>query len=83
MSITAGGGNGVTFVTLQDETGHVNAVVWKDIGERQRKPLLRSRLMAISGKLQRDGDILHVIANDINDYTALLGRLKTESRDFR
>jgi len=70
-------------VTLEDETGHINAVVWKDLGEKQRKPLLRSRLMAITGTLQRDGDILHVIASSVDDYTALLGRLRTESRDFR
>ncbi len=50
---------GVTFVTLEDETGFVNAVVWQDLGERYRKPLLRSKLMSITGKVQREGDVIH------------------------
>jgi error-prone DNA polymerase len=79
-----GSAKGATFVTLEDETGQVNAVVWRDLGERQRKPLLRSRLMAITGKVERDaGDVVHVIAKNIEDYTPLLGRLRLESRDFR
>ncbi len=75
--------NGVTFVTLEDETGHINAVAWRDLGERQRKPLLRSHLMSISGDVQRDGDGIHVVARNIEDYSPFLGRLRTESRDFR
>ena len=78
-----GSANGVTFVTIEDETGHVNSVVWRDLGDRQRKTLLRSRLLSIVGKLQREGEIIHVIAKDLEDYTPLLGRLRTESRDFR
>lgn len=74
---------GVTFVTLEDETGFVNAVVWQDLGERYRKPLLRSKLMGITGKVQREGDVIHIVARSLEDYSALLGRLRTESRDFR
>ncbi len=74
---------GVTFVTLEDETGFVNAVVWQDLGERFRKPLLRSRLMSITGKVQRDGDVTHIVARSIEDYSALLGQLTVESREFR
>lgn len=75
--------NGVTFVTLEDETGFVNVVVWQDLGERYRKPLLRSKLMGITGKVQREGDVIHIVARSLEDYSALLGHLKPESRDFR
>lgn len=65
------------------ETGFINAVVWQDLGERYRKPLLRSKLMSITGKVQREGDVIHIVARSLEDYSALLGRLRTESRDFR
>ena len=79
-----GSAKGATFVTLEDETGHMNVVVWRDLGSKQRKQLLSAELMAITGKVERDGaDIVHVIAKDIADYSALLGRLRMESRDFR
>jgi len=74
---------GVTFVTLQDETGVVRAVVWPDLGERQRKALLRSHLLAVTGKVERDGDVTHIIAQSLEDYSPLLGQLRAESRDFR
>ncbi|MCJ7556998.1 MAG: error-prone DNA polymerase [Gammaproteobacteria bacterium] len=77
-----GTASGVTFVTLEDETGNVNLVIWKDLAERQRKILLGSRLMAVRGRVQREGDVLHVIAHSLEDYTALLGSLSTCSRDF-
>jgi len=78
-----GSAKGVMFITLEDETGHANIIVWKKLGERQRRPLLRAHLMAITGKIQRDGDVVQVLAQNIEDYSALLGRLRTESRDFR
>jgi error-prone DNA polymerase len=77
-----GSASGVTFVTLEDETGNVNLVIWKDLAERQRKVLLGSRLMAVRGRVQREGDVLHVIAHRLEDYTSLLGSLTTRSRDF-
>jgi error-prone DNA polymerase len=75
--------NGVVFATLEDETGYVNIVVWSDLADRQRRPLLRSHLMAVTGKAQRKDDVMHVIASRVEDYTPLLGSLKAESRDFR
>lgn len=74
---------GATFVTLEDETGYVNSVVWQDLGERQRKTLLRASLLGIAGKVQREGDVIHVVARNLLDYTRLLGSLRHESRDFR
>jgi error-prone DNA polymerase len=75
--------NGVTFVTLEDETGTVNVIVWKALRERQRQDLLHSRLLAVYGVWQREGDVRHLIARRLHDLTPLLGRLVTESRDFK
>ena len=73
---------GVIFVTLEDETGQVNVIVWRHLRERQRQPLLRSRLLAVAGQWQaRDGS-LHLIARRLVDMTPWLGALATSSRDF-
>lgn len=74
--------SGVIFVTLEDETGCINVVVWRDVADRQRRELLGSRLMAVEGVLERDGEVIHVIARRLIDHSALLGQLHTESRDF-
>jgi error-prone DNA polymerase len=74
--------SGVIFVTLEDETGIVNVVVWHDLAGRQRRELLGSRLLGVYGRLERQGDIIHVIAGRLVDYSNLLGRLITHSRDF-
>ncbi|MEZ5500017.1 MAG: error-prone DNA polymerase [Steroidobacteraceae bacterium] len=74
--------SGVTFVTLEDETGHVNLIVWESVGQAQRRALLESRLMEVHGELQREGIVTHVIAARLLNRTAWLGRLATRSRDF-
>ena len=74
--------SGVVFVTLEDETGYVNVVVWHDLGERQRRELLGSQLMGVEGVLERDGEVVHLVARRLMDHSALLGRLATASRDF-
>ncbi len=78
-----GSAKGVTFVTLEDETGHANIIVWKRLGERQRKPLLAARLLEVRGRIHREGDVLHVVADRLKDQSRLLGRLMVRSRDFR
>ncbi|HKW80536.1 MAG TPA: OB-fold nucleic acid binding domain-containing protein, partial [Casimicrobiaceae bacterium] len=77
-----GTASGVTFVTLEDETGMVNVIVWRDLAERQRKELLRSNLLTVYGTLERQGEVVHLIAARLRDQTALLGRLSARSRDF-
>jgi len=74
--------SGVIFVTLEDETGHVNLVVWSDLAEKQRRELLGSRLLAVSGQVQKEGLVVHVLARKLEDYSAMLGRLATSSHDF-
>jgi error-prone DNA polymerase len=77
-----GSASGVTFVTLEDEVGYVNVIVWKQVAEEQRAPLLESRLLEVRGQLQREGDVLHVIARRLVNLSALLGGLMVESRNF-
>ncbi|MCX7893971.1 MAG: error-prone DNA polymerase [Burkholderiales bacterium] len=74
--------SGVIFVTLEDETGCVNVVVWAKLAERQRRELLGARLMAVHGVIEREGEVVHLVARRIVDHSALLGRLATRSRDF-
>jgi error-prone DNA polymerase len=73
---------GVTFVTIEDETGHVNLVVWERIGEAQRRPLVESRLLEVHGRLQRQGEVLHLVVSRLIDRSELLGPMVTRSRDF-
>jgi error-prone DNA polymerase len=77
-----GSASGVTFVTLEDETGQVNLVVWRDVAERQRQTLIGSRLLGVAGELQVEGEVRHVIAHRLVDLSRWLGRLSAPSRDF-
>lgn len=74
--------SGVIFVTLEDETGHVNLVVWNELAERQRRELLGARLLAVSGQVQKEGLVVHVLARKLEDLSPMLGRLATASHDF-
>ena len=74
--------SGVVFVTLEDETGIVNVIVWRNVGDRQRRELLGSRLLAVYGTVEREGSVVHVLAGRLVDLTPLLGELPTRSRDF-
>jgi error-prone DNA polymerase len=77
---------GVVFVTLEDESGCVNVVVWRDLVERQRKALLGARLLGVEGVIERDGAVVHLVARRLEDRSALLercfGGLHVASRDF-
>ncbi|HVW69301.1 MAG TPA: error-prone DNA polymerase, partial [Steroidobacteraceae bacterium] len=73
---------GITFLTLEDESGQVNVIVWERIGREQRRPLLESRLLEVHGEWQRQEEVMHLIAHRLVDRTKLLGELLTRSRDF-
>ncbi len=81
-----GTAKGVVFVTLEDETGTVNVIVWKAVKEAQRSELMRARLLAVYGVWQRDdetgGQVRHLVAKRLKDLTPWLGELDTSSRDF-
>ncbi len=74
--------SGVVFMTIEDETGYLNLIVWERVGERQRAELLGAALLGLEGKVQKEGDVLHVVVERLHDYSALLGSLQTRSRDF-
>ncbi|MBS0343941.1 MAG: error-prone DNA polymerase, partial [Proteobacteria bacterium] len=74
---------GTVFISLEDETGNVQVIVWKSLKEAQRPEVLRARLLAVSGRWQREGEVKNLIAHNFADLTPLLGRLSTTSRDFQ
>ncbi|MCL4182324.1 MAG: error-prone DNA polymerase [Burkholderiaceae bacterium] len=75
---------GTIFVTLEDESGVVQVIVWRHVRDAQRRALLQSKLLAVYGRWQREGEIRNVVAQRLLDLTPLLGRLaqRTRSRDF-
>jgi error-prone DNA polymerase len=74
--------SGVIFVTLEDETGATNVIVWRDLSDRQRREVLGAKLLAVFGKIERVGAVVHVLAGRLADLSPLLGALETRSRDF-
>jgi len=74
--------SGVIFVTLEDEFGMVNVVVWHHLAERQRRALIGSQLLQVEGKLESQDGVRHLIAGRLTDLTALLSGLDVRSRDF-
>jgi error-prone DNA polymerase len=73
---------GTIFVTLEDETGSINVVVWNHLVERQRRELLAASLLSVDGKIQREGEVMHLVARRLVDHSRLLGKLITKSRDY-
>ena len=86
-----GSASGVMFVTLEDETGNVNVIVWTSVLDRYRAVLLQSQLLKIKGVVEREKEVIHVVAGHVEDATALLSTLTAsretevpfQSRDFR
>jgi error-prone DNA polymerase len=77
-----GTASGVIFITLEDETGQINVVVWRDVSEKQHRPLLAASLLGVEGILEREGEVTHLIAEHLTDYSTLIGNLDVHSRDF-
>ncbi|MDR3369656.1 error-prone DNA polymerase [Rhodoferax sp.] len=73
---------GVVFVSLEDEEGAVQVIVWKSLREKQRRELMNAKLLGVYGVWQRDGEARNLIAKHLVDMTHLLGRLAAPSRDF-
>ena len=77
-----GTAKGVVFVTLEDETGNVNVIIWPSLLEKQRKEALGAALLAVYGTWQCQGEVRHLVAQRLVDMSHLLGELQTTSRDF-
>ena len=78
---------GTMFVTLEDDTGAINAIVWPAVVESQRRPLLAARLLTVFGRWQRQGEgagtVMHLVVMKAIDHSDLLQGLAARSRDFR
>ncbi len=72
----------MTFVTLEDEFGNINVVVWRDLAERQRKALIGSQLLKVDGRWEKVGEVRHLIAGRLSDLSPLLNGISVHSRDF-
>lgn len=78
-----GSAKGVMFITIEDETGPANIVVWPKVFERQRRVVLGASMMGINGKIQREGDVVHLIAEQLFDLTGDLSGLADRDTNFR
>jgi error-prone DNA polymerase len=74
---------GVTFVTVEDESGYLNLIVWERLAERAHQALVGATLLGFKGKVQKEQGVVHVIAERLYDHSRLLGGLTASSRDFR
>lgn len=70
-----GSAKGVIFVTLEDETGTANVVIWARVFERFRRAVVAGRLLRVTGRVQRDGSVVHVVAETVEDLSPLLDEL--------
>ncbi|CAB3723943.1 Error-prone DNA polymerase [Paraburkholderia phenoliruptrix] len=77
-----GTAKGVMFVTLEDETGQVNVIIWPSLLEKQRREALGASLLAVYGVWQREGEVRHLVAHRLVDASHLLGSLVTSTRNF-
>ena len=73
-----GSAKGVCFITLEDETGVINLVVWPDLKEKQRRVVMGSRLMEVRGRVEYDDEVIHVIAHHMTDATGELHKLSDD-----
>ncbi len=76
-----GTAKGVIFVTLEDETGIVNVIVWRKIYERFRRAVIAGRCLRVTGRLQREGGVTHVVAEEIEDISPMLDALVAENHE--
>ena len=77
-----GTASGVTFVTLEDHTGNCNVVVWQATANAQKQAFLTAKILKVTGIIEREGDVIHLIAGRLYDLTDHIEGLKSESRDF-
>ncbi|WP_426329041.1 error-prone DNA polymerase [Pedobacter sp. R-06] len=76
-----GTAGGVCFITIEDETGFSNLVVFEKLFETYRKEILHARLLMVEGRLQREGQVVHVIVSRCFDFTKMLGKLVQREMD--
>jgi len=73
---------GVTFMTLEDDTGNTNVVVWQATAHAQKQAFLRGKILKVIGVIKKEGEVIHLIAGKLIDLTPLIQNLNISSRDF-
>lgn len=73
-----GTAKGVIFITLEDEFGVCNVVVWQKLFQKYRRAVISGRLLRVTGRIQRDSDVTHVVAEHVEDISSLLDELLTQ-----
>ena len=77
-----GSAKGVVFMTIEDESAVANVIVWPKVFERVRPVVLGARYVAVSGRVQEESGVIHVVADQLEDLTLLLGRLAEQGADI-
>jgi error-prone DNA polymerase len=77
-----GSAKGVMFITIEDETGIANLVIWTSLYERQRRVILGASMMAVHGRIQREGEVVHLVANQLTDMSAELAGVGERDQSF-
>ncbi|KAB2803129.1 hypothetical protein F9L06_02925 [Brucella anthropi] len=77
-----GSAKGVLFVTLEDETGIANLVIWAKVFEANRRAILSTSMMAVRGRIQREGDVVHLVVQKVTDLSAELASVGTRDAAF-
>jgi error-prone DNA polymerase len=72
----------VVFITIEDETGHANLVVWPPVFERQRLVVMSASMIACRGKVQKEGEVIHVVADRLTDLSPLLASVGQRDGTF-
>ncbi len=74
---------GVVFVTIEDESGFINLIVWPDLVQDFEGILINSKILGVRGKVQKDGMVVHVVAQSLCDHSSMVQSLNASSRDFK
>jgi len=77
-----GSASGVLFITIEDETGHANLIVWPSVFERQRRLVMSASMLGCRGKVQKEGEVIHVIADHLTDFSPLLASVGARGEEF-
>src|SRR6202012_5960962 len=77
-----GSAKGVMFITIEDETGVANLVIWPSLYERQRRIILAASMMSVQGRVQREGEVVHLVAQQLTDLSPELAAVGERDGGF-
>jgi error-prone DNA polymerase len=77
-----GSAKGVVFITIEDETGIANLVIWPNLYEKQRRVILSAGMLGVDGRIQREGDVVHLVAQQLTDLSESLASIGNRELAF-